>query len=170
MPYFDLVGAQEVGQLAVMLGYKKAFLVGRDVFLENAKTALNNNKEKFIVSGGMMGMLLHAMGKGNVIGILVAGNEANKKLLAKLAENCKLLVFNASNLTCVDQKTRLYNLGTYRHLLKLAVHMKVPVAIATFAADKTCALSPAQLIGVARFLGADLDNAKGMVSVLGGRL
>ena len=170
MPYFDLVTAGEVEHLAALLGYKKAFLVGRDVLLTNAKTALNNSKERFIVSGGTMGMLLHAMGKANVIGILVAGNETNKKLLVNMAENCKLLIFNTSNLTCVDQKTRLRNLGAYRYLLKLAVHMKVPIAIATFAADKTCAVSPAQLIGVARFIGADLDNAKGMISVLGERL
>ena len=167
MAYFDVVASDDAAQISKELGYKKIFLIGSDVLIADAKEAEGEMGKKVIVSGGPVGILMHVMGKNNVIGLLVSGNEANKQLLANMAENGKLIIFSASNLTCTDQRTRLRNLGLYKQLLKTAKHVKVPLAIATVAQDRTGALSPAQLIEIAKFIGADHETAKAMLSELG---
>ena len=173
MHYFDIVGIdeREASPMLGLLGYRKFFYIGKDIFIGSADYA-NESRGKGVlveISKGETGSFLRAIERNNVLGAL-ASERISKNALGIIAENKKLFAFNASELICVDQKTRLRNMRRYRRELELALHLKVQAAIATFAREKENLLSSAQIIEVAKFMGADQNIAKGMVSVWGDML
>gem|GEM_PF-1534979 len=145
-----------------LLGYKK--ILGKKELPVVDGLSSNN---KCIVRGGESGILDRALRRNNVIGIIIKDNELIRMSVEEVKETDKLLFLSVHDLTCVDTRTRLRNLYRMRGLLSFATHSKAKVSLISLAEDESCLLSSIQMIEMAKFLGANEEQAKKMINNLG---
>ncbi|MGC8662535.1 MAG: hypothetical protein ACP5RT_01990 [Candidatus Micrarchaeia archaeon] len=149
--FYDISYFSVNGKLEALLGYRKIFTIGRDIYL-------NENRERTMVSDSEWRTFPN---KNNVIGVIV--NKVDKSLFQKIKEEEKILIIDVSSLNAdfLKEARRL------RGVMKNAIHFKLKIAIASFAKNEDYLLSKAQLIEIAKFLGAGEEQAKEMLCSIG---
>ncbi|MDE1825194.1 MAG: hypothetical protein KGH61_00725 [Candidatus Micrarchaeota archaeon] len=111
--------------------------------------------------------LIFAMIKSpKAIGILSNGEEVEQRVLNKLKENGKLVVFNAYYLT-VGQRDRVSKIHRLKKLFRMAGKSKTRMGIVSLAPNQDYLLSSAQLLEIAKLITADDHQAKLMLSNIG---
>jgi RNase P/RNase MRP subunit p30 len=169
MQYFDMVALKDTAGLEALgrrLGYRKIFLVGRDFALAGRLKDLNPNR-KALVRGKDEEVLLKAIKESSVVGVVFEDSRPSGKFLDSLNNYEKLLVIPVAPLMCPDQESRLRSLHKTRELLRSAMMSRAEVALATLAEDKACMASSAQMLEIARLIGAGDAAAKEMLGKAG---
>ena len=170
MAYFDIVNGaadeNEATNFAKLFGYKKIFTLGKEVFILDCKDVNPSDKKVIIRNNANTGMLVKCLRMQNVIGILT-DSAPSGNVLESIKQNNKIIILNSSELTCVDKRQRISNLFRFKRIVSSGMHKKTEIAIATFANDKEQMLSSMQLVEIAKFIGADGDTARKMVSKFG---
>jgi hypothetical protein len=172
MQFFDIVALKEeidLEQLAVRFGYRKIFLLGKDVELVSDVKRLDE-EGSFIVKSGNNETLSKAVRSNNVIGVIVDDSKVSGKFIEELRTHEKLLFVPVAPLICPARESRLRSLFWAKGILRTALMGKAGVSLVTLAAEKECLLSSAQMLEIAKLLGANDKVAGEMLSALGGPL
>ncbi len=163
MKYFDIAQFKVDPKLAERLGYARLFSPD-----EIALTSVpRSSGTQYLLQSEDPGHLYKALKDRNCIGIAITSNTLIKKTLEQVRLSEKLLFFIASEFTNADNASLLRNLSRARLLYKFVLKEHVQMAIVSMAADATGLLSSAQLVAVAKLIGADEVRAKAMASALG---
>ncbi|MGC8699666.1 MAG: hypothetical protein ACP5RK_01555 [Candidatus Micrarchaeia archaeon] len=148
--YYD-IAYFDCKELGMLLGYKKVLAIGKDI-------SFNEKGEHIIIADTMW---KNFPNKNDVVGVVAS--KVDKAFFQKLREEEKILIIDVSplNKDFVKESKRL------RGVLKNALHFKLKTALATFAKEKTYFLSSAQMLEIAKFLGASEEQAKDLLSAIG---
>ena len=170
MRFFDLVSESDTSLegLAHRLGYKKIFVVGKDVQI--IQDLRNESKSKKIVSSESSEVLTKALKSNEVIGVLPKGEAVSRKTLDMIKVYEKVLLLPFAPITCANPESRIHKLAKMRSVVKNALRARVPICIVSLAENKEGLMSTAQMVEVANFFGMEKDNAKKALNVLGGLL
>jgi RNase P/RNase MRP subunit p30 len=172
MHFFDVValkGETGLEPLARRFGFRKMFLVGKDVELVGDTKHLSE-EGRYIVKSGNNEVLSKAVRSNAVVGVILEDGKASGKFIEELHTHEKLLFIPVAPLICPNQESRLRNLHRAKGMLRAALMGKARVSIITLAEEKECLLSGMQLFEVAKLLGADDRTAGEMLASAGDSL
>jgi hypothetical protein len=172
MQFFDIVALKEeidLEGLARRLGYRKMFLVGKDVEIARDATRLDG-EGSFIVRSGDNEALSKAVRSSGVIGVIVEGGKVSGRFVDELRTHEKLLFIPAAPLVCPDQGGALRNLHAAKGAVRAALMGKAGVAMVTLAEERECLLSSRQMLEIARLLCPSDRAAEAMLTPVGGLL
>ena len=166
MKFFDIASADAVarmgeGRCSSALGMTM-LVIGKDVEVRkcNEKQSNDNGRTILIGSAKELGSNINAA----LFGIIISDNVVDKELIERVNEKEITVFFNAAALAGESQKERLRRAISMKRLLHYLIHKKGRIAIATFAESMEDLLSSHQLIALSRFIGADGETAKAMIS------
>ena len=166
MRYFDIVTTSEVDDsLAKRLGYSKVFVVGKD--LEIITDLKIRTGKKAIVRGKNIGTLMRAIKESSVLGIMIDDSLILGKAIMAAKENDKPLILSTEGLNSRNYTTRLKTLYRLRKILKFALKARAEIIFVTLAGDRQSILSTAQMIEIGKFIGANDEQSRKMLSDLG---
>ncbi|MGC8710190.1 MAG: hypothetical protein ACP5RF_01075 [Candidatus Micrarchaeia archaeon] len=161
MEYFDISYANDnLPSLALRLGYKKIFTIGKEVFLVEKESEI---KQKSIIYSKDAPKLL----KQSKVFAVVA-DKINEDLIQKIKGQEKILIIDASAIIRAPSEPQaVQNIKKARKIVSYALRSRVKLAIASFAKDAHGLISAEQMIELAKFLGANEGHAKAMLKQLG---
>lgn len=163
MKFFDL-SYVDSGQLAGRLGYKKAFVAGKD--LRIVEKLEENGERKGIVRSADHEVVVKMLRQGWVVGLLPVNCSVSRQTLEEMRDHEKALFVPLSEVTCAESSQQALNMA--RVLVRNALRAGVAISIVSMARDRECLLSSAQAIEVAGFLGMDPRRAREALGTLGG--
>lgn len=172
MQYFDIVALKDLAGLDALgrrLGFRRMFLVGKDVELASDAKRLSE-EGRYIVKSGDNEVLSKAIRSNAVVGVVLEGGKASGKFIEELHAHEKLLFLPVAPLVCPNRESRLRNLYNAKGILRSALMGKARVSIVTLAEDRDCLLSSMQLFEIAKLLGANDRTAGEMLTSLGDSL
>lgn len=166
MQYFDIVRNDVVDQeMAKRLGYKRILAIGKD--LDLLQNLGGTPKREAVVISKDPGTLIRATRENRIVGIMFEGNEIVAKAMMAAKDNEKTVILSIEGLNGGGTGLRLSTIYKLRKMLAELTKARVKVAIVTMADRKEMLLSSAQMVQVAKFLGANDQQARQMVSALG---
>lgn len=172
MQFYDIVALKEdigLEKLAGRFGYRKMFLVGKEVEVVGDLARIGG-EGSFIVRSADKETLSKAARANNVIGVVVEGGKVDGKFADELRTHEKLLIIPVAPLVCPVQESRMRNLHAAKGAVRTALMGKTRVAMATLAEEKECLLSSRQMLEVARLLCPSDRAAEAMLSAIGDSL
>ncbi|MGC8538382.1 MAG: hypothetical protein ACP5MK_00750 [Candidatus Micrarchaeia archaeon] len=161
MKLFDIAFIEIEDQLANALGFARIYADRTDLNIATTKPASLQPNTLMDVSFAQ-----HTVKNKNVIGF-VAGSEAiDRKTISMLKENDKPLFFNASIL--LDETRAIPAIYSFKQSYAYASKIGAKCSIASFARDMDTLFSAAQLIEIAKLIGAkENTEAKSMLGLAG---
>ncbi len=160
MKYFDIAGYKVDPSLAKRLGYAKIF-PNDEISLE---TKPINRKTQYILYSSDPSQVHRALKDPLCLGLALHDNTLVKKSIEQLNDNEKCLFLITSKLIGSESGSSLRSFGRARQLLASARRSGAKVALVTMANDAADLLSPLQMLGIAKLLGADDEYAKKMLN------
>lgn len=165
MQYIDIVNFSGPidKELQKRLGFSKILTSG-DVDVIDAPN--KQTKKQFLINSTVPNVVYNLMKANNAIGLLIDGNGVDAKMLAKVSDAGKLLVFNAYYLT-ISERDRIGKIHKMRKNFRNAAKLKAKMAIVTLAPNEDYLMSSIQLLEVANLITLNDAAAKKMVSTIG---
>jgi len=101
--------------------------------------------------------------------LLADDSDSVQRLIPKIKDSDKLIVFNASYLISpeANRQSRIYKM---RKIFRIAHNMKLKTAMVSLAKSSNYLLSSLQMVEVAKLITRDEKSAKQMLSQIGDRL
>ncbi len=168
MQYFDITSLHEPvdASLAKRLGFKKIFNIGSEIDLLEFD---DEQKRPFIVNTQNPSLFHKLLGSSKAIGLLADDPDSIQKLIPKIKDSDKLIVFNANYLISpeMNRQSRIYKT---RKIFRIAHNMKLKTAMVSLAKGPNYLLSSLQMVEVAKLITRDEKSAKQMLSQIGERL
>jgi hypothetical protein len=163
MNHFDLLGKgmQMDGVEAARLGFRKVFSMCKDIGMLGAMPACATPSGRSIMCGGPA-QVMKQIRDARVVGAIIAGSVIDRRLLQEMHSEGKTLIFAVGDVTLMQRGARFRELSRMRSLLMNATHYRVECAMVSLASAGEAVLSSAQLIEVAKAIGAG-DTQAGMM-------
>jgi RNase P/RNase MRP subunit p30 len=165
LKYYDLSYLSNIEEsLVTRLGYKKIFVIGKDVHLINqprpgeVKTIIRSNDPKKIAS---------ALRNNDTIGVLFEDNILLKKSIEEAGNNGKPVFLSLSDLMDKDPVQTSRNMNRIRTIVTFARKFGAEIAIATFATRQAYLTSAMQAMALSELLGVSIDESKKALSAIG---
>ena len=160
MKYYDIVALPRVGAaLAERLGYANVFSQGEVRVAERP-----SGDSAYMLRSSEPGFIFKAIGDRNCIGIIFKDNIPVKKTLEKAASEGKAVIIPMTEITCSSGPSLMRNTYRLRSVLAACRKAKTPVALVSLAGSDSALLSAMQMLELARFIGAEYEDAKEMLS------
>jgi hypothetical protein len=168
--YYDIVfsSCNIDGSLVSRLGFSKIGVIPDSIaFLDLEKQGVG--KERKVIASGPAGKLISAANMG-VAAVYLKGMEADKKLMASLADNGVALCISLSDITENDGLRRSHTIFKAGRLLSSARKNGVDIAFVTLARSRSSMCSYMQIVELAKLIGAEESYARKSISEVNGRL
>ena len=151
------------GKLAKRLGFQRILNEGNDIeILEFA----GEPSKPFLIASGDPNVVYKLIRSNNAVGLLVEGGEIDSRMVAKIKDSGKLIVFDA-NYIIMGQQDRASRVHRLRKVFRFAHNAKMGTAIISLAQSSHYLLSSAQLMEIAKLITNDDREAKLMLQGLG---
>ncbi|MGB9732859.1 MAG: hypothetical protein ACP5JN_01265 [Candidatus Micrarchaeia archaeon] len=149
--YYDILHFDVDKDIARLLGFKKIYVIGKDVLL--------NEEGNYIIADDFS---IHKFRSSSIVGVRI--NKQSNAVFQKIKEEDKIGIIDISPLLQSSNANFLREYKRLKNILLNALHAKLKVSIATFAKDEGGLLSSAQMLEIAKFLGAPENKAKEAIS------
>lgn len=151
------------------LGFKRIFLANRDSKLIN----VDNEKEHITRDSVCMGLNKKRLVTASVQGakaIIITDSRINRELMEHISRGNIVLCMPLSNITSTNGLNRTKRIYMMSKLLNHARKNKIDVSFISMARSNEQLLSYAQLIELAKLIGADEQYARNSLSIINKRL
>ncbi len=166
MQYFDIIVKDIADQALVRrLGYRRIFVAGKDIDVSGSLSG--DPRRKMVIVSRDPGVLIRATRERRVLGIMFEGNELIAKAMMAARENGKLVMLSTEGLSGSGTGMRLSTIYKLRRMVAELRKAHVKTVLVTMAGSREMLQSRAQMIQLARFLGAAEAQSREMVSSLG---
>ncbi len=168
MDFYDLVGqdCKVSEQLAMKLGFKKIFVINKEVSAAGAGVKAS---EPFIAFGKDKNQLISLI-KAGANAAAITDSYIDKKLMDVMKENSCILCIPMSMVTASYGMERSRNIYKIKKLFEYAEKQRIDVAFVSMAKSEHYLNSYMQLIELAKLVGASDHYARISISATNKRL
>ncbi len=150
LKYYDLSYLSNIDEgLEKRLGYKKIFVIGKDVHLVNSQKPVEG---KTIVKSKDPKNIASALKDNNTIGVLFDDNVLLKKAIEAAGDNDKLVILSLSDVVGKGPLQASRNMGRIRTIISFAKRFNADISIVTLAARKADLTSTMQATAFSELL------------------
>jgi hypothetical protein len=166
MQFFDITDLPMPADAGLVkrLGFKK--ILNNKVDINIVEKVGAETEKPFLISTSNPTMVYNLISMSNSIGVLAGQNELNQKILDKIRENGRVVVFDSCHMIS-NQEMRIAELHRMKGVFRLVHRSKVGSAMISLASRKEYLLSSIQLLEVAKMITGGDTEAKQMLINLG---
>jgi len=167
MYYFDFVMADlsQYSRLTSKLGFRKIFSPNEVSVVKSIRAAQPSGRSILISSDNRE--LSKSPRAGSIVGVIFEDMAVRKMLMSELRDSGKFLVFAAWQIVSEDSTEAVARIRKARELARNALHIGVPLAIASLAPSIDDVYSSMQLIEMAMLIGAGEETSRRMLNAMG---
>lgn len=165
MRYVDIINSNSLPEQKLVreLGFSKILNANEQILILDK---ISQPQKPFLISSTNPNIVNNLLKSPNAIGILSNGEELDPRIVNKIKENDKIIIFNAYYLA-ISSRDRISKVHKLRKIFKMAYKVKARTAIITLAPSQTYFLSSIQLLEIAKMICTDDHQAKKMLLLEG---